>query len=72
MLEKEKIKEQRLEIEREIKQIQEVQECSFKPKIILTSSIVAFENVQICLFLKCPIETIGYGEYIQFVINAVD
>ena len=34
MIEKEKIKEERLEIEREIKQIQEVSECSFKPKII--------------------------------------
>lgn len=29
MIEKEKIKEERLEIEREIKQIQEVSECSF-------------------------------------------
>ena len=34
MIEKEKIKEERLEIKREIQQIQEVSECSFKPKII--------------------------------------
>ena len=34
MMEKEKIKNQRLEMERELKQIQETQDCTFKPKII--------------------------------------
>ena len=34
MIEKEKIKKQRLEMERELKEIQETQDCTFKPKII--------------------------------------